>query len=121
MYLTRPSHRGANNGRMIDFDNLPNPARKPTYTDSFIQFVYAKYEMLSGGFPQGYCGQVAEELQKRYGGEIVAGYIDYLTGRREHWWLDIGDSIIDPMFDVMSQRDTCRHVEVHRDISKKYW
>lgn len=106
---------------MIDFDNLPTRVHKPTRTDSFIEFVYAKYEMVAGGFPHGFCGQIAEELQQRYGGEIVAGYIDYITGMREHWWLDIGESIIDPMFDVMSQRDTCYHVEVHRDITKIYW
>ena len=85
-----------------------------------IDFIYLKYYTLYG-FPQGYCGQIAEEIQKEIGGELVAGYLSFSTHNREHWWVELNDVIIDPMSDELSLTDKHRHIEIHRDLSKKYW
>lgn len=85
-----------------------------------IEFIYTKYKTMYG-FPQGYCGQIASEIQKAVGGELVAGYLVFNGGRREHWWVDLNNTIIDPMADELRKTDSHRHVEVHRDLSKRYW
>ena len=94
---------------------------KSILSDSFIDMVYCKYEIKSGGFPQGFCGQIAEELHKVYGGEIVAGYLNYGTGLRQHWWVETDTNIIDPMFEVFNSHTKCRHVKVHNNLQNKYW
>lgn len=89
---------------------------------STIDCIYEKYKMLYGHFPQGYCGQLASEIQKILNkGELVAGYLNFQGFRREHWWLDIDGEIIDPMSDELMETDKHRHIEVHRDLNKKYW
>ena len=87
----------------------------------FVDSVYAMHEAKAGGFPQGYCGQIAEQIQKQCGGELVAGWLEYGTGRREHWWLEIDGSIVDPMSEVFNEHTPCRHIEAHRDIRERYW
>ena len=92
---------------------------------TFADFIYAKYEMIAGGFPQGFCGQIAEEIQGRLGGEIVAGFLLYgpgMSNKRPHWWVNTGGKIIDPMAEYFNEHiEPCRHQEAHRDLSKKYW
>ena len=85
-----------------------------------IDFIYLKF-VTQYGFPQGYCGQIAEEIQSIVGGEIVAGYLAFNTHEREHWWVELNGVIIDPMSDDLIKTDPHRHIEVHRDVPKKYW
>lgn len=92
----------------------------PCYAQDFIDFVYLRYKTMYG-FPQGYCGQIAEEIQKRIGGELVAGYLAFNTHDREHWWVDFNGIIIDPMSDELMKTDEHKHVEIHRDLSQRYW
>ena len=87
----------------------------------FVDTVYAMYEAKAGGFPQGYCGQIAEEIQRQCGGELVAGWLEYGIGRREHWWLEIDGSIVDPMAEAFNEHTPCRHIEAHRNIRERYW
>ena len=46
-------------------------------TTGFVDMVYAMHEVKAGGFPQAYCGQMAEQIQKQCGGELVAGWLDF--------------------------------------------
>jgi hypothetical protein len=87
----------------------------------FVDSVYAMHEAKAGGFPQGYCGQIAEQIQKQCGGELVAGWLEYGTGRREHWWLEIDNNIVDPMAEEFNKHTPCRHIEAHRNIRERYW
>ncbi len=100
---------------------MGSTVEKSVLSDSFIDMVYCKYEIKAGGFPQGFCGQIAEELQKFYGGEIVAGYLNYGIGQRQHWWLETDKNIIDPMFEVFNSHTKCRHIKVHNNLENKYW
>jgi hypothetical protein len=90
-----------------------------SYQQSHIDYVSAKY-----GNSQGFCGQIAEEIQAITGGEITAGYL-ILEGyhRREHWWVTLpNNQIIDPMADSFkSKYSSVEHEEIHRDLSLKYW
>ena len=109
----------------IDTTNTPNTTETaigfiPCYAQDFIDFVYLRYKTMYG-FPQGYCGQIAEEIQKQIGGELVAGFLAFNTHDREHWWVDFNGTIIDPMSDELKKTDEHRHVEVHRDLSQRYW
>lgn len=101
--------------------NTPSDLYLKLYESGFVDFIYYKYEFIAGGFPQGYCGQIAEEIQAIHGGELVAGWLDYGYGEREHWWLDIDGCIVDPMGEIFNMHTPCRHREAHRDISQKYW
>jgi len=85
-----------------------------------IDFIYLRYKAMYG-FPQGYCGQIAEEIQKTIGGELVAGYLAFPSHNREHWWLDLDNKIIDPMSVELQKTDPHRHIEIHRDLSRRYW
>ena len=89
------------------------------YEQSHIDFVSAKY-----GNAQGFCGQIAEEIQEVIGGEITAGYL-ILEGhhRREHWWVTLSDGqIIDPMADSLRLKfKDVEHEEIHKDLTFKYW
>lgn len=90
------------------------------YNKNIVELIYLQFKNVYG-FPQGYCGQIAEAIQKEIGGELVAGYLSFNTHTREHWWVELDNEIIDPMSDELMLTDKHRHVEVHRDISKKYW
>jgi hypothetical protein len=85
-----------------------------------VDFIYLRYKTMYG-FPQGFCGQIAEEIQSKIGGELVAGYLAFSGHTREHWWVNIDGVVIDPMSDELQEKDQHRHVEVHRDLSKRYW
>lgn len=104
--------------------NLRNNINNELYTllyNGFVDSIYWKYEAIVGGFPQGYCGQIAEEIQKECGGDLIAGWLEYGTGKREHWWLEIDGNIVDPMSEQFNVHTPCRHIEAHRDINKRYW
>lgn len=85
-----------------------------------VDFIYTKYTSLYG-FPQGFCGQIAAEIQQKLGGDLVAGYLRFRTHDREHWWVDVGGNIVDPMSDDLMATDPHVHIEIHRDASKRYW
>lgn len=104
-------------------DNKTEQAAQNGHLDgvkNIADFIYLTYKARYG-FPQGYCGQIAEDIQKKIGGQIVAGYLVFKTHNREHWWLDLEGVIIDPMSDELMMSDPHTHKEVHRDMSKKYW
>ena len=82
-----------------------------------IEAIYEKYKNLYG-FPQGLCFNIAKEIQSFLGGEIVAGYLCFSGGQREHWWLERNGEIIDPMSDELKLTDNHYHFEVHRDHEK---
>jgi len=100
--------------------NINSELYKLLYT-GFVDSVYAVYEAMARGFPQGYCGQIAEAIVSSCGGELVAGYLEYGTGRRQHWWVVIDECIVDPMAEVFNKHTPCRHVEVHRNTHERYW
>jgi hypothetical protein len=85
-----------------------------------VEFIYEKYKAFYG-FPQGKCGQIAEEIQAAIGGEIVAGVLDGGYFQRNHWWVEKDGVIIDPMSDELAITDPHKHVEKHRDLSRAYW
>lgn len=90
------------------------------YDKNIVDFIYLKYKTFYG-FPQGYCGQIAEEIQSKIGGDIVAGLLRFNTHHRQHWWVDLDGVIIDPMSDELMLTDNHMHQEVHRDLTLKYW
>lgn len=85
-----------------------------------VKLIYEKYKAFYG-FPQGKCGQIAEEIQAAVGGEIVAGQLDGGYFQRNHWWVEKDGIIIDPMSDELAITDPHRHIEHHRDLALKYW
>jgi len=90
-----------------------------SYQQSHIDYVSAKY-----GNAQGFCGQIAKEIQEVIGGEITAGYLILeKRHRREHWWVTLPNGeIIDPMADSLRVKfGDVEHKEAHRDLSLKYW
>ena len=87
---------------------------------SAIDRIYAGFKAVYG-YPQGKCGQIAEKIQKEIGGEIVAGLLVFITGEREHWWVEKNGETIDPMSDELMETDPHYHREVHRDTTKRYW
>jgi hypothetical protein len=88
----------------------------------FIDYVYNHFKEANDNcVPQGWCGQIAEAIQKHLGGELVAGYLSFRGFRRMHWWLELNGHIIDPMSDDYMPTDPHEHEEVHRDIKHKYW
>ena len=86
---------------------------------SQVDYISAKYDNA-----QGFCGQIAEEIQDAIGGEITAGYLILERHhRKEHWWVTLSSGeIVDPMADELRLKfDSVEHEEVHRNLSMKYW
>ena len=63
--------------------------------------VYAKYKAAYDGEVQGCCLLIADEIQKVFGGKVVAGYLTWYGGscRRGHWWVVKEEEVLDPMGD----------------------
>ena len=93
-----------------------------SYEQACVDMISAQYE-LQGGL-QGFCGQIAEEIQSKIGGEITAGCLVLERHHRKmHWWVTLSSGeVVDPMADEFRLKfDDVEHEEVHRDLSLKYW
>ena len=86
---------------------------------STIERIYAGFKA-AYGFPQGECEKLARSIQKEIGGEVVAGFLKFNGGDREHWWVNKDGEIVDPMSDELMKSDPHHHLEVHRntDLNK---
>lgn len=80
--------------------------------------VWDAYTAAYGRETQGCCLLIADEIQKRVGGEVVAGFVTWYGGscRRSHWWVEKDGETLDPMGDyVLSFEVATGRVEAHRD------
>lgn len=65
---------------------------------------------------QGCCPVIADEIQRRVGGDVVAGICWFMGNSRTHWWVEKDGVVIDPMGDWMfSPEDHMTREECHRD------
>jgi hypothetical protein len=81
------------------------------------QLVFDRYVDYYDGEIQGCCLLIADEIQRKIGGELVAGEIAYGgTGIRTHWWVEKDGEIVDPMFaHFFCEEDYPKRTELHRD------
>lgn len=82
------------------------------------RLVFNAYNDAYGGEIQGCCLLIADEIRRKCGGEVVAGFLTWHGGacRRSHWWVDFDGTILDPMGDhLLSFEDFPGREEAHRD------
>jgi hypothetical protein len=80
--------------------------------------IFRRYHEHYHGETQGCCPLIADEIQRRFGGEVVAGELTWNGGscRRTHWWVEKDGKVIDPMGDYfLSFEEYPGRVEIHRE------
>lgn len=80
--------------------------------------IFQKYHSVYNGETQGCCLLIADEIQRKVGGEVVAGELTWMGGscRRTHWWVEKDGKTLDPMGDyLLSFEDYPDREEKHRD------
>ena len=83
-----------------------------------VDYVYRKYLEYYDNELQGCCPIIADTIQKLIGGEVVCGYLNFNTGKREHWWVEKDETTYDPMGDEYLKEPGFRRIEVHRNITE---
>ena len=83
-----------------------------------VDYIYRKYLEYYDNEAQGCCPVIADTIQKTIGGKIICGYLNFNTGRREHWWVEKDGIVHDSMGDEYVNEPGFRRIEVHRNITE---
>ena len=82
------------------------------------RLVFERYRAAYGDEMKGCCPLIADEIQRRVGGEVVAGELTWFGGscRRTHWWVEVNGVTLDPMGDwFLASEVAPGREEHHRD------
>lgn len=86
-----------------------------TNEEKIVSDIYTKYHNFYDGDVQGTCSVIADDIVNAIGGVAIAGFIDYRTSERSHWWVEKDGKIFDPMTDDKFYPNKYTRKEVHRD------